>query len=71
MSIYFMQVPFLLCTFFSLIQVHSINVASKVKSSARRAIKRDVNPLYGVDYEDQDDKNRQSNSVDNYDYMGN
>jgi len=43
----------------------------KVKSSARRAIKRDVNPLYGVDYEDQDDKNRQSNSVDNYDYMGN
>ena len=66
-----MQVPFLLYTFFSLIQVLSINVVSKVKSSARRAIKRDVNPLYGVDYEDQDDKNRQSSSADNYDYMGN
>ena len=66
-----MQAPFPLYTFFSLIQVLSINVVSKVKSSARRAIKRDVNPLYGVDYEDQDDKNRQSSSADNYDYMGN
>ena len=46
-------------------------LCEKVKSSARRAIKRDVNPLYGVDYEDQDDKNRQSSSADNYDYMGN
>ena len=66
-----MQDPFLLYTFFSLMQTLSINAVPKAKSSARRAIKRDVNPLYGVDYEDQDDKNRQSNSVDNYDYMGN
>ena len=51
--------------------IHVINSLTKGKSSVRKAIKKDVNPLYGVEYEDQDGKNRQSNSADNYDYMGN
>ena len=43
-----------------------------MKSSSRKAIKKDLNPLYGVDYDqDDNDKNRQSTSADNYDYMGN
>ena len=46
----------------------------KVKSSARKAIKKDVNPLYGVDYEgeEEEDKNPRSSSLEqSYDYMGN
>ena len=40
----------------------------KVKSSARKAIKKDVNPLYGVDYEGEEEENSVEQS---YDYMGN
>ena len=46
----------------------------KGKSPANRAIKTDVNPLYGVDYEREDveDKIPQSNlAEESYDYMGN
>ena len=44
----------------------------KVKSSARKAIKKDVNPLYGVDYEGEaDDQNpRPTSAEQSYDYMG-
>ena len=44
----------------------------KVKSSARKAIKKDINPLYGVDYEgESENKNPRSDSVEqSYDYMG-
>ena len=42
----------------------------KAKSSAKKVIKKDVNPLYGVDYEgDPEDKNPRL-SEQNYDYMG-
>ena len=46
----------------------------KVKGSSKKAIKKDINPLYGVDYEGEEetDKNARSNSVEqSYDYMGN
>ena len=44
----------------------------KVKSSARKAIKKDVNPLYGVDYEEEtEEKNPRPDSLgQTYDYMG-
>ena len=44
----------------------------KVKTSARKAIKKDVNPLYGVDYEGEvDDQNpRPMSAEQSYDYMG-
>ena len=44
----------------------------KVKSSARKAIKKDVNPLYGVDYEGEtEEKNTRPDSLgQTYDYMG-
>ena len=44
----------------------------KVKSSARKAIKKDVNPLYGVDYEGEtEEKNPRPDSLgQTYDYMG-
>ena len=43
-----------------------------VKTSARKAIKKDVNPLYGVDYEGEaDDQNpRPMSAEQSYDYMG-
>ena len=37
----------------------------KVKRSARNAIKKDFNPIYGVDDENE------AESKNNYDYMGN
>ena len=45
----------------------------KVKSSPRKVIKKDVNPLYGVDYEvEEEEKNpRASSSEQSYDSMGN
>ena len=44
----------------------------KVKSSARKAIKKDVNPLYGVDYEGETEENnpRPDSLGQTYDYMG-
>ena len=54
----------------------------KMWSTARNAIKKDVNPLYGIDYEDAEAKGKneeakgknedpRSNSIDqHYDYMG-
>ena len=47
----------------------------KMWSTARNAIKKDVNPLYGIEYEDAEAKgkndNPRSKSVDqHYDYMG-
>ena len=44
----------------------------KVKSSARNAIKKDINPLYGVDYEGEaDDQNpRPMSAEQSYNYMG-
>ena len=44
----------------------------KAKSSAKKAIKKDVNPLYGVDYEGEaDDQNpRPMSAEQSYDYMG-
>ena len=44
----------------------------KVKSSARKVIKKDVNPLYGVNYEGEaDNKNPRPTSLEqSYDYMG-
>jgi len=46
-------------------------VIYKVKSSARKAIKKDINPLYGVDFEGEEgeDKNLRSRSLEqSYDY---
>ena len=47
-----------------------------MKSPAKKVIKKDVNPLDGVDYEsgEAEDKNSRSDSVEHsydYDYMGN
>ena len=45
----------------------------KMWSTARNAIKRDFNPLYGIDYEGEEgeSENPRPNSVDQqYDYMG-
>ena len=44
----------------------------KVKGSARKAVKKDVNPLYGVDYGGEaDDQNpRPMSAEQSYDYMG-
>ena len=44
----------------------------KAKSSARKAIKKDVNPLYSVDYEGETaEKNPRPDSLgQTYDYMG-
>ena len=44
----------------------------KVKTSARNAIKKDINPLYGVDYEGEaDDQNpRPMSAEQSYNYMG-
>ena len=39
----------------------------KAKSSRRKAIKKDINPLYGVEYETED---RRTSADQNYDYMG-
>ena len=47
-------------------------IIHKVKSSARKALKQDVNPLYGVESEEEvKNTNHRSDSLgDNYDYMG-
>ena len=46
----------------------------KMWSTARNAIKRDVNPLYGIDYEGEEaekEENPRTKSIDQpYDYMG-
>ena len=45
----------------------------KMRSTARNAIKRDINPLYGIDYEGEEAETEDPwpHSVDNqYDYMG-
>ena len=43
----------------------------KMWSTARNAIKRDVNPLYGIDYEEAETEEPRPASVDQqYDYMG-
>ena len=45
----------------------------KMWSTARNAIKRDFNPLYGIDYEGEEAENEDTRpqSVDQqYDYMG-
>ena len=43
----------------------------KVKSSQRKIIKKDINPLYGVEYEMEGGGDRDvRTSADNYDYMG-
>jgi len=39
----------------------------KAKSSQRKVIKKDINPLYGFDYETED---RRTSADQNYDYMG-
>ena len=43
----------------------------KIKTSAKRAMKTDVNPLYGVDYEREEQNPRSSVAEESYDYMGN
>ena len=45
----------------------------KIKRSHRNAVKKDVNPLYGVDYEyemEEPNKKQREYSDNNYDYMG-
>ena len=42
----------------------------RVKSSRRKAIKKDINPLYGVEYEMGGGDRLARTSADNYDYMG-
>ena len=42
----------------------------KVKRSQKNAIKKDVNPLYGDDYEMGGDNNQRASADQNYDYMG-
>ena len=45
----------------------------KMWSTARNAIKKDFNPVYGIDYEGEDAENEdpRPNSLDQqYDYMG-
>ena len=43
----------------------------KVKRSARNAIKKDFNPIYGVgDENEAEAKNRPDSADNNYDYMG-
>ena len=39
------------------------------KAKAKKRIKKDVNPLYGVDYEDGGEA-RQDSKREDYDYMG-
>ena len=41
----------------------------KAKSSAKKVIKVDVNPLYGVDYEGDPESKNPRLSEQNYDYM--
>ena len=56
-----------------LVIIGAVVFMRKVKQSARKAIKRDVNQLYGIDYEGEaEDKNpRSSLAEESYDYMGN
>ena len=46
----------------------------KMWSTARNAIKKDVNPLYGIDYEGEEAENKENprtKSIEQpYDYMG-
>ena len=56
-----------------LLLVGVIYLIYKMWSAARKAIKRDVNPIYGIDYEEEDAETEdpRPNSVDQqYDYMG-
>ena len=43
----------------------------RAKSSRREAIKRDINPLYGVEYEmEGGERDARTSAEQNYDYMG-
>ena len=43
----------------------------RAKSSRREAIKRDINPLYGVEYEmEGGERGARTSTEQNYDYMG-
>ena len=56
-----------------LLLVGVIYLIYKMRSTARNAIKRDVNPLYGTDYEGEkaETEDPRPHSVDHqYDYMG-
>ena len=57
-----------------LLLIGVIYLIYKMWSTARNAIKRDVNPLYGIDYEGEEAETEdpRPNSVDQhtYDYMG-
>ena len=56
-----------------LLLVGVIYLIYKMWSTARNAIKRDVNPLYGIDYEGEEAETEdpRPHSVDHqYDYMG-
>ena len=58
-----------------LILIGVIYLIYKMWSTARNAIKKDVNPLYGIDYEEAEAKGKNEDprptSIDQqYDYMG-
>ena len=56
-----------------LLLIGVIYLIYKMWSTARNAIKKDFNPLYGIDYEEAEAKNEdpRPSSVDqHYDYMG-
>ena len=56
-----------------LLLVGVVYLIYKMRSTARNAIKRDVDPLYGIDYEGEEAEtgDPRPSSVDNqYDYMG-
>ena len=64
-----------ICVLSLLLILQTIGVAVfiyKVKSTARNAVKKDINPIYGVeDEEEAEDKNLRSDSLEeSYDYMG-
>ena len=53
----------LICAFLYICKIRS------KKAEAKKRIKKDVNPLYGVDYEDGGEA-RQDSKREDYDYMG-
>ena len=56
-----------------LVIIGAVVFMCKVKRSARKAIKRDVNPLYGMGYEGKAEEKspRSSLAEESYDFMGN
>ena len=68
---FFISVSAVLFLLLLLLTIGVVWFVCKVKRSQRNAIKKDVNPLYGVDYETEGGDNNQRASADeNYDYMG-